>query len=85
MVYLVGRIDIDNPCEENLTRFQRIQLNRFGQVYLGDVKRDGWSGAIDHYAFRCQKHGLVVDYPHSHRQVLSCPKCQKEKENNDSK
>jgi len=81
MVYLVGRIDIDNPHEENLTRFQRIQLNRFGQVYLGDVKRDGWNGALDHYAFRCKKHGLVVDYPHGYNQRLECPRCLEEAKN----
>jgi len=77
MVYMVGRIDIDNPREEDLTRFQRIQLNRFGLVKLGDIQREGWKAPIDHYLMRCSKHGLIVTYPHGHSQRLECYKCRK--------
>ena len=74
---MVGRIDIDNPREEDLTRFQRIQLNRFGLVKLGDIQREGWKETIDHYLMRCPKHGLIVTYPHWYSQRLDCYKCRK--------
>ena len=47
-------------------------------VFLGYYRRPGWSGALPFYLWECPKHGLVVDYPHGHKQALSCPKCREE-------
>ena len=69
------KFDIDNPRERDLTLFQRLQLQKNGHVAVGDYLRSGWKAPITFYAFRCRKHGLVCDYPHSNWETLSCPKC----------
>jgi len=73
------KFDIDNPREKDLTMFQRLQLQTSGSVAVGNYIREGWSGDLTFYAFRCQKHGLVCDYQHGFDDVLSCPKCLDEK------
>lgn len=62
-----------------LSRIQRLKLRIFGFVSVGFRTKRGWRSSIEHYAFKCQKHGLIVDYPHSHKQRLQCPQCIKEK------
>ena len=43
--------------------------------FVGYSTREGWSGALPFYSFKCEKHGLVCDYPHGHYLRLSCPLC----------
>lgn len=49
-----------------LSRVQRIKLSLFGYVSVGYRRKPTWKGPIEHFAFRCTKHGLVVDYPHGY-------------------
>ena len=58
---------------------QRLRLQLSGYVYVGDRQRDGWKGALPHYAFQCPVHGLVESYPHGYEQRLECPRCMEEK------
>jgi hypothetical protein len=57
-----------------LTLRQRIVLRLTGRVYLEHRTRPGWSGALPFYAFRCPRHGIVVDYPHGYSDRLDCPR-----------
>jgi len=59
----------------DLNTFQKIILYLRGYAGVGLRKLLGWRAPIGFYAFRCPEHGLVVDYPHGHRQRLSCPLC----------
>ena len=47
-------------------------------VYLGKYMREGWRGKLPFYLFKCETHGLVVDYPHGYSQRRTCPICVKE-------
>ena len=42
---------------------------------VGYYMRDGWRSPIMFYAFKCPKHGCVVDYPHGWAERLECPVC----------
>ena len=46
---------------------------------MGDRRRDGWKGALPHYAFQCPAHGIVEGYPHGYEQRLESPRCIEEK------
>ena len=61
--------------EEPLSWSQRLRLRLFGHVSVGYRMKEGWRAPIEHFAFRCPVHGIVVDYPHGVREVLRCPKC----------
>lgn len=54
---------------------QKIILRIRGYVGIGSRKKEGWSEAIPHYAFKCPDHGIVVDYPRGFDEQLSCPVC----------
>ncbi len=58
-----------------LTLIQKIILKLKGHVFIGNRTRPGWKGSLPFYAFKCDKHGLVEDYPHGHEEKLECPKC----------
>ncbi len=58
-----------------LTLIQKIILKLNGRVYTEHKMRHGWRAPIPFYAFRCDKHGLVEDYPHGYEGRLDCPKC----------
>ena len=50
-------------------------LRWVNSVLIGIGRKEGWSGELPFYAFKCKKHGIVADYKHSHHQYLSCPEC----------
>jgi len=58
-----------------LTLFQKIILKLNGRVFIGNRVKPGWSGSLPFYAFKCDEHGLVEDYPHGYEKRLECPKC----------
>ncbi len=58
-----------------LSTIQKLRLRIFGHVPVGTRRKEGWSAAIMHYAFKCPIHGIQVDYPHGFREELRCPKC----------
>jgi hypothetical protein len=64
--------------KKRLSFVQRVKLRLFGYVSVGYRVKPEWSAPIEHYAFYCKKHGLVVDYPHGFEERLECPKCRKE-------
>jgi len=56
----------------------RLRLRLSGYVYVGDRMKEGWKAPIPHYAFKCPKHGTVVNYAHGFNQRLECPECRRE-------
>ena len=60
---------------ENLSWFQRFLIRTRGYAYVEHRIRPGWRAHIPFYAFKCNEHGIVVDYPHGHGSNLTCPKC----------
>ena len=69
-----------SDLEMPLSLFKRLALCVFGQVYIGNRTRSGWSGSLPFYAFNCPLHGVVVDYPHGYENRLDCPKCRGERD-----
>ncbi len=61
-----------------LSFIQKIKLRLFGNVFTERRTRPGWSGSLPFYAFKCEVHGLVEDYPHGYRAILRCTECQNE-------
>ncbi|MFW6109469.1 MAG: hypothetical protein ACOC6N_03375 [archaeon] len=57
---------------------ERLKLQLNGYVYVEKRFKEGWKEPIPHYAFKCPKHGIIVDYPHGYNQRLECPKCREE-------
>ena len=62
-----------------LSFIQKLRLKIFGYVPVGTRIKEGWKAPIKHYAFKCPKHEIVVNYPHGFKQRLSGPKCQEER------
>ena len=59
----------------NLTLLQKITLKIMGEVFIENRTRPGWKGPLPFYAFKCETHGIVEDYPHGYEARLECPKC----------
>ena len=76
------RILIERPGDGVVTLglYKRLILSLAGQVYVEHRTMPGWSGSLPFYAFKCQDHGVVVDYPHGYDQRLDCPKCHRERD-----
>lgn len=58
-----------------LSWLQRIQLRLSGYVYIEHRTRPGWRGYLPFFAFKCEKHGLVVNYKMGEDEYLICPLC----------
>lgn len=58
--------------------WRRFLLWATGCVYMGHRTREGWSGSLPFYAFRCPIHGIVENYPRGYDQRLECPRCRGE-------
>ena len=61
-----------------LTPMQRKMAGLGFKVPLGKHSKIGWSGELPFYASLCKKHGVVVNYPQGHGQILRCPVCDSE-------
>jgi hypothetical protein len=59
----------------SLSFSQHLKLRLLGCVSVGYRVKPGWRAPIEHYAFYCKKHGLVVDYKHGFAGRLECPLC----------
>ncbi len=68
----------DRGASVDLSLFERIAMRLFGSVYIGHRKRPGWRGQLPMYAFRCPRHGVVVNYPQGYDERLECPLCLRE-------
>ena len=56
----------------------KIELKLFGHSRFANVSlNQSWRGALEFYVFKCDKHGVVANYPHREEQVLECPVCLK--------
>ena len=63
----------------DLSMRNKIELKLFGRSKFANVALNkSWRGALEFYVFKCDKHGIVADYPHRYEQVLECPLCVKE-------
>ena len=58
-----------------LTLVQKIILKFNRRVFIGNRMNPGWNDSLPFYAFECDEHGLVEDYPHGYERRLECPKC----------
>ena len=58
-----------------LSLIQKIRLKLCGFVYTENRMKQGWRAPIPFYAFKCDEHGLVENYPHGYEGRLDCPKC----------
>lgn len=59
-----------------LTLVQKVKLSLFGAAKIGKFKENPeWIGELSFYAFRCNKHGIVINYKHGFHESLTCPKC----------
>jgi len=54
---------------------QRLLIQLFGNLYLGHYTMPGLIVPTPFFAFRCRKHGIVVDYSRGDEDRLDCPKC----------
>ena len=70
----------DQKSELSLNLVQRLKLHFLGQTYIGHRLRPGWKDSLPFYAFECQRHGVVENYPHGYGHRLECPLCQNEED-----
>ena len=57
---------------------QKLLIAFFGGMPVGERKLPHWDQdkvPIMFYAFNCQIHGIVENYPHGYSRRLICPKC----------
>jgi hypothetical protein len=71
---------MSETLDPRIKLLERLKLQLNGHVYVGDRLGKKWKEPIPHYAFKCPRHGIVIDYPHGYRQRLSCPECKEEAE-----
>ena len=62
---------------KKLSRWQKFYIRVLRvALYLGDERRDGWSGALPFYLFWCEFcKDYGKDYPHKNDPQLHCPRC----------
>jgi hypothetical protein len=59
------------------TLLESIKLKRHDARLVGLDQRDGWSGELPFYEWKCKIHGLVQNYEQGFYYILECPFCQK--------
>lgn len=71
-------MEVYKPTVQQVPKWKKL-LARMGLVVkLGYGKREGWSGELPFYLFKCRQcKKLVVDYPHGYGEFLSCTNCEK--------
>ena len=69
---------MSEKMDSRIRLLERLKIQLSGYVYVGDKFKEGWKEPIPHYAFKCEKHGIIIDYPHGYNQRLECPKCREE-------
>lgn len=74
--WIRGRVEANRKVKK-LNFYDRLRINRGGQVAVGKRQLPGWSGSLMFYAFKCEKHGIVENYLMGHSQTLRCPECMK--------
>ena len=72
------RLKFLKEVADNLSAYEQLRVMLSGDIHVGDYRFPGWSGALPFYAFTCEKHGLVVNYPTGHMKKLLCPYCLEE-------
>lgn len=71
-------MEVYEPTVQQAPKWKKL-LARMGIVVkLGYGRREGWSGELPFYLFKCPHcKELVVNYPHGYRKFLPCLKCDK--------
>jgi hypothetical protein len=79
---LLRRVSVrrDKKSELSSNLVQHLKLCFLGQAYIGYRIRPGWKASLPFYAFECQRHGVIVNYPHGYGQRLECLLCQNEED-----
>ena len=60
------------------SRWQRLRIAWSGKIPIGKRLLPHWDqekGTLMFYAFNCQIHGIVENYPMGYSRRLICPKC----------
>ncbi|MCX6642072.1 MAG: hypothetical protein NTV15_01620 [Candidatus Bathyarchaeota archaeon] len=70
------RLTILKSLSSSISSYQILKLRLSGSVHIGDFMLPGWSGKLPFYAFKCEKHGFVANYPEGHDEILRCPFCE---------
>lgn len=66
-------VKIFEPTVDQATEEQKKQARKGKKVFLGNGRREGWSGELPFYLFRCVGCGeLSVDYQHGWRPYVTC-------------
>src|SRR3989344_7040329 len=64
---------------KNMSELQKLRMKYVNKkIYIGNEKRDGWSGELPFYIFWCKAcEHFTKDYPNGHieRQHLNCSNC----------
>ncbi len=64
------------PTVEQATGWQKFLARMGVTVFLGYGIREGWTGELPFYLFKCPRcKQLRVDYRHGHQGYLLCPVC----------
>ena len=61
-----------------LTPMQKKMAALGFKVPLGKHRKPDWKDDLPFYAFKCKRHGVVVNYPQGYAQILRCPECERE-------
>lgn len=69
------RLKLLKKITDNLSAYEQLKVKQSGNIYVGEYKMPDWSGTLPFYAFNCEKHGIVVNYPIGHMKMLLCPYC----------
>jgi hypothetical protein len=70
--------DKENPSTYQVIRLPAHQAEDVHRVYLGNHARSGWREELPFYAFECQAHRTVINYPQGYERRLAYPLCDKE-------
>ena len=72
----------DNSVEKmahEYTLAARVKIKLFGSIYIGHFSKPGWNGSLPFFMFKCEKHGIVTNYPMGFEATLRCPHCERER------
>jgi hypothetical protein len=58
-----------------LSVFQRLRIQVFGNSFLNYIKPAGYSSAVPIFAVKCSRHDIYLDTPHGNSKYFQCHDC----------
>ena len=65
--------------DSRMTLINRLKLQLQGHLNRGLKEHPETKTPLKYYAFKCDVHGIVEDYPHGHSKYLECPICREKR------